>query len=153
MYCSGCGNQISPELNYCNRCGAKTGKEEGTVRRSGSPLAFLLAALCVIDIAALLIFGALIMFFLDKHVDGKVVATISTFYLASFAVINIFFMRLISRLVSLHLKEGGVPGNTKKTAVLSPAITAQLAEPWQQPVGSVTDHTTRTLDEVLAKER
>jgi hypothetical protein len=151
MYCSSCGSSISQELNYCNRCGAKTGKE-GTAGRPFNPLPFILAALCVIDVAALLIFAALMMVFLDRHVDDKVIAAISSVYLVMLAMINFIFLRLVSRLVGLHIESKSADRETAP-AGLSAHTTAQLQAPRQQPLTSVTDHTTRILDEVLIKER
>lgn len=154
MYCPACGNFISTGLNFCNSCGSKVKPGGEPVKKSGNPLPFLAAALCVIDVAALFVFALMLLLFLDKNVDGKVIATVSTFYLAMLALTNIAFIRMISRLVKVHIENNTVQSDTRPPRIFEPA-TPQIEAARQPvvPVGSVTDHTTRTLDEVLLKEK
>jgi hypothetical protein len=90
MYCASCGNQISAELKYCNRCGAKTGKEgsEDSEDKPINPLSYLITALCIIGGGGLVLFVGLIAILLDKNVDWRGVAAISTFYLLGLVITN-----------------------------------------------------------------
>jgi hypothetical protein len=157
MYCAKCGSLVQNTLNYCNSCGNKLAKTDQHPARQGSPLPFLAAALCVIDTVGLFVLALLTLMFLDRHVDEKVMMVISTIYLLSLASINFMFLRMISKLVSSHI-ENKSPSTEKQQAGLFSHATAQLDAPRQhaqplQQAASVTEHTTRTLDEVLIEER
>ncbi len=154
MYCAKCGSLVQNTLNYCNSCGNKLAKADERPVRQGNPLPFLAAALCVIDTVGLFVLALLTLMFLDRHLDEKVIMIISTIYLLSLASINFMFLRMISKLVSSHI-ENKSPSNEKPQASLFSHATAQLDAPRQpvQQVSSITEHTTRTLDEVLIKER
>ncbi|HEV7643815.1 MAG TPA: hypothetical protein VGO50_07745 [Pyrinomonadaceae bacterium] len=157
MYCAKCGSLVQNTLNYCNSCGNKLAKTDERPARQGNPLPFLAAALCVIDTVGLFVLALLTLMFLDRHVDEKVMMIICTIYLLSLASINFMFLRMISKLVSSHI-ENKSSSTEKPQASLFSHTTAQLEAPQQpiqavQPLSSVTEHTTRTLDEVLIKER
>ncbi len=108
----------------------------------------------MIDTVGLFVLALLTLMFLDRHVDEKVIMIISTIYLISLASINFMFLRMISKLVSSHIENKSSPAEKPQASLFSHA-TAQLEAPRQavQPLSSVTEHTTRTLDEVLIKER
>jgi hypothetical protein len=158
MYCPACGNFITSGLNFCNSCGAKVKQGNTPARKSGNPIAFLAAALTVIDIAALFFMALIMLLFLERNVEGRVIAIFSAFFFLMLGFTNFAFIRMISKLVGVHI-ESSREENTEQRPVRSfePAAPAvgQLEAQRQPvtPVGSVTDHTTRTLDEVLLKER
>jgi predicted nucleic acid-binding Zn ribbon protein len=150
MHCVSCGNQILPELNYCNRCGARTGNE-GPKDKPINPLSYLITALCIIGGGGLLLLVGLIAILLDEHADPKAVVIISALYLLALFGINFMIIRQISRLITAQIGPGK-DMSEKRSYELHAHHTNQLEAP-RQPVSSVTDHTTRTLDEVLLKER
>ena len=51
MYCAKCGSQINLNLNYCNVCGAKTGKDDETSQSSA--LNSLIAAMIFVTLGGL----------------------------------------------------------------------------------------------------
>jgi hypothetical protein len=142
---------VQNTLNFCNSCGTKLAKTADQPVRGRSPVGLLIAGISVIDTVGLFILALLTLIFLDRHVDEKIMAAIITFYLFFLAVVNFRFLRMISKLVNVYI-ENKVPQSEPQPAGLFSHTTAQLQEP-RQPVSSVTDHTTRTLDEVLLKER
>ncbi len=150
MHCVSCGNQISPELNYCNRCGAKTGKDDSGANPI-NPLSYLITALCIIGGGGLLIFVALITMLLRRNMDGNAIVVIAALYLFAYLGINFTILRLISKLVNDRI-DSRKEMQEKRPFELHAHDTNQLEAP-RRPVASVTDHTTRALDEVMFKER
>src|SRR5882757_5941466 len=103
MYCAKCGGLVHDSLNFCNSCGAKLVKGEPPAKQ-GNPVAFLIAGLSVIDIAALFFFALLMLIFLDRHVDEKIIGLIATLFLVVLGGINFRLLRLISKLVHNHIE-------------------------------------------------
>lgn len=139
MFCAGCGTQIQSGLNYCSRCGRRVAEDESS-GRSRQPLAVAGYIACIGFVS--FIFVLLIL--ARSGVAPNVFAPLAFVYFAALFGICFTILRL------------GVPGNDRTQinepdrhadpAYLHPVTTAQLDE-FREPA-SVTDHTTRTLDEV-----
>jgi len=156
MYCSTCGNQIADHLNYCNSCGARIEKNPLIISNaSSSQLAKPLAVTVLMGFAG---FIAVLKIVLDNprlDVPGMVFIVLG--YLAA--------LTIISAMIIGHMwkTSGDIRIHSKKTPSLDDEYhpprsfrgpnTNQLPEPVDQPVGSVTENTTRTLDEVLVDRR
>src|ERR1041384_1759676 len=151
MYCVKCGSLVHENLNFCNSCGAKL-KEEGGQEKPINPLSYLITALCIIGGGGLLLLVAMIGILLEQHANDQTVILVAALFLASWLFINSMILRQISRLIGTHIESKSSAGE-KQPASLYSHNTAQLDAPPRQPGSSVTDHTTRTLDEVLIKER
>ena|SRR5690242_11605196 len=140
MHCVNCGTPVSPELNYCNRCGFN-------VRESGTPnTALVTASISAITLVA--VAGLAVMFFAAVFLkkSGFTQDFIGFFLFFSFLLVSLAELFLFRNLTKLaDLKQ-------QKPRVLSPPITNDLrlpqASPLGEPVGSVTDQTTRTLEYV-----
>jgi len=144
MYCESCGNQIDESLNYCNSCGTQLRGET----RSQKSLAFVLVgSLTVIVILGLIIVGSLLVTLLDRVSRPEPVFVFAMVFLLVLFGVCFMIMRQVSRLIDHELKAREVPKRKGEPLVqLPPKSTAQLDE-FREPA-SVTDHTTRTLDEV-----
>ncbi len=144
MYCSECGNLSNTGLNYCNRCGAQ-------MPRKGSKnenLTGLSTALGYIGAFGVFAFMGIIIALTRSGVSGPIMVTIAVLYLA--ALLGICFMIL------RHM--AGMKNEFEKRSVanvppeLRPLTTAQLYE-GREPAASVTENTTRTLDEVAVSRK
>ena len=150
MYCAGCGNLISAELNYCKSCGMRLLSEEKS-GNSNRILATLIITFGVITIVGLGILLALIALLLDRGASEKTFGIIVVFYLASFTAIEFVLGTQISKLINANVtKEKKNAIGVASPTQLSMPTTAQLEE-YRQPAQSVTEHTTRTLEEVSLK--
>lgn len=132
MYCSKCGSAVSPNLTYCNQCGAKLSgaKDDSTTKN----LLFFMTAVFVFGIGAIIfLMMAMRMVFGPEYV-GLIIAFTLLSFLIMLGVEGVFVWMLLGR------KKG-----TKEAAKeLSEAKARSLPE----PAFSVTDHTTRTLETV-----
>lgn len=152
MYCSNCGSEIKPELNFCSRCGTKVAKIDAPQMQQ-SLAENLSASLGYIGGFGLVgyIFVALIL--VKNAVPVNALVAISLFYLGALFGICYLILQQIGK------STGKLPApiqnlyNNFQTEQLNPANTAQLGESTEQPAtaASVTENTTKTLDEVLLK--
>ena len=154
MFCSMCGGEIGDKLNYCNKCGAKLVKDEDG-KRPPSILGLLVTSVSFIAIFGFAILVGLVAVLLGNSLPFDMVVIVSFFYLVALSGISFMLLRPISRLASGHVRENA--GNTESSGSYQPpqldqARPAALNEPLR-PVASVTENTTRTLDEVLVERK
>jgi hypothetical protein len=150
MYCSACGSQIQGELNYCNRCGAKVSSADPVLQKSVAGL--LTSAMGAIAVVGLVAFIFVVYLVARSGGDIKVLIPISFFYLATLFGICFLLLRQVADLTGRsHPKAINTP-DTATPSYLKPATTAQLEES-REPGISVTENTTRTLDEVLIERK
>lgn len=148
MYCSNCGSQIKPELNYCSRCGTRVAKIDSEMQKSLSEN--LSGSLGYIGGFGLVgyIFVALVL--VKNGIPPVALVFISFFYLAALFGICVLILQQLKALPGKSQAQHPDFQNNFQTGQLDAANTAQLEEPKQQPI-SVTEHTTRTLDKIESK--
>ena len=149
MFCSGCGTQIQVGLNYCSRCGRRVAEDSKPAENPNNPLK-------IAGNTAGWGFGGFIFVISILTKYGEVPPTIfipvTFFYFA--ALFGICFM-IIRHGSAARTAVGPKPTEQQPDPVyLRPATTAQLEEGREFDIGSVTDATTRTLDQVpIDKQR
>jgi hypothetical protein len=145
MYCSTCGTLINIDLNYCNRCGARVDKP-ATVENS-SPTGYLSMAAGFVGLGGLGLTVGLIAMLLKNGVVIEAVVMLALAFLATIFGMTFLMIRQVSQMsnTSLPKKE-----KVFETPQLNQPSTAQLEEP-RQPARSVTENTTRTLENQLIK--
>ncbi len=149
MYCSTCGSLMTAELNYCKNCGAKLVKAKDT-DSTKSILDNLLTTLFLVVMFGLGILVGLVAVLLGNGVNHTTVWLIAVCYLV--AVFGICFMLLsqVPKLINANLNPKRETSENYQPPQLAAKTTAQLEE-HREPVMSVTEHTTRTLDKVKSK--
>ena len=139
MYCANCGIQLVQGLSYCNRCGFNL--RERSESKTGSITAFL-TAITLLGVLGLglMLAGALVLrrgALLSQELIG-------VYMLFSFLIISVTEFMLVRNLSKLTS-----PKENQQRS-LPPAIQQDLrlpqASPLGEPVGSVTENTTRTLE-------
>jgi hypothetical protein len=155
MYCSTCGNKIADNLNYCNSCGSRIEKNPLVISNASKPeLAKTLGAVLVTGIIG---FVVILKFLIDNpRLDASAVVIILVAYLAALTLISaicIGHMWKTAGDIRVHPKEEPESDRYSRPSAFRTTNTNQLAEPANQPIGSVTENTTRTLDEVLVDRR
>jgi hypothetical protein len=140
MFCAGCGTQIQSGLNYCSRCGRRVA-DDTKLGKTRSPLMIAGNTAGVGFVGFIFVLAILAKY----GVAPDVFIPVTFFYFAALFGLCFMFLRQganISRTESSPAAE-----EVKEPTYLSPVTTAQLREGFDTPA-SVTDHTTRTLDEV-----
>ncbi len=146
MYCSTCAAEIKIGLNYCSRCGARVDKL-ATVEKSSRALGVLSAGTSFVVLGGLGMTVGLIAILLKSGVVIEAVVMLALAFLATVFGISFLMIRQISQMTNNSQTS---QKNGFENPQLNPANTAQLEEP-RQPARSVTENTTRTLEQELIK--
>jgi len=145
MFCPSCGAEYAIGLHYCNRCGANLGApspSEPVPINVTKPTIIITLAMLLITLGgfAAVVEGATKLANVFQQNDPVVITII--FGMGTIMVIDIMLILQISRLISAALGQKTQPKKLpkqKEAQQIGPAAAAYV------PVGSVTDHTTRTL--------
>lgn len=141
MYCIACGTPLAPGLSYCNRCGASL--KERSETKSNSIPAFL-TAITLIAIAGLgIMLGGALTLKRDADMNHELVGFFMFFTFVIVVLTEVLLVRQLSRLT----------GNTEERRVEAPAqfvpgpdVRSLPARTSVEPIQSVTENTTRTLE-------
>jgi hypothetical protein len=149
MYCSTCGNRIADHLNYCNSCGARIEKNPLIVSNSSS--AHLGKAVGAVGAIGLFAFIGVLKIVLENNgldIAAKVViilAYLGTLFMICAMMIGHMWKHSGDIRVKQH--EPKPQSDYGSPPSFRGVNTAQLEEARESGI-SVTEHTTRTLDEV-----
>jgi hypothetical protein len=148
MYCSNCGTPITQGLSYCNRCGANL-KERSEVS-TGAISAFL-TAITLIGIAGLgIMFGGALVLRRGANLSQELIGFFMLFTFMIVGMTEIMLVRNLSKLTSAHEKEkrNYFPAPT----TMPPDLRLPQGTPLGEPVPSVTENTTRTLEYIRREQ-
>ena len=141
MYCANCGTPRTQGLSYCNRCGADL--REHVEASNTKAIAAFLSAITLIGVGGLgiMLAGALLL----RKGAGLSQELIGVFMLFTFLIVSITEILLFRNLSKLS---GSTERKNSFPAPLPTQHDLRLPQgtPLGEPVGSVTDSTTRTLE-------
>jgi len=150
MYCSHCGSQTADNLNFCKNCGARN--EHRPLVTTGPSLRRLLVAAVALGAVGITGFFPILRELLRSGVDPTAMVVLLIAYLAT---VLLMFAILVGHIWK-NTGEPQIKGSGQETPYRDQYFrgvnTAQLPEPMDRPA-SVTEHTTRTLDEIPVRER
>lgn len=138
MYCVSCGTQLVQGLSYCNRCGFNLRERAET---NTSAIMSFLTSITILGVVglSLLIGGPLVL----RRVAGLSQDLIGVFMLFVFLIVGITEFMLIRNLSKLTAPKDNI-------RTLPPPVVQDLRLPQAstlgEPVPSVTENTTRTLE-------
>ena len=141
MYCANCGTQLVPGLSYCNRCGVNL--RERTETNNRSLYAFLIA-ITVIGVTGMgILIGGSVTLRTEAGFTQDMIGIFMLFTFLIVSTIELLLFRNLSRITSSKEKE-------HQTPMLPPPVHHDLRLPQHstlgEPVPSVTENTTRTLE-------
>jgi hypothetical protein len=141
MYCSNCGTPVTNGLSFCNRCG--TGLKEKTESKNTGQVTAFLTAITLIGICGLgiMLGGSLVL----RRGAGLPVELVGFFMFTTFLIVALTEIMLIRNLSKLM---GSSETKHYFTPVQQPPLELRppVASNFGEPIGSVTDNTTRTLE-------
>jgi hypothetical protein len=151
MYCSTCASAVSPNLAYCNHCGAKLSGPKGDGISKSSEvktenLLFFITAVFIFGLGAIIGLMMAMKFVFGPENLGLTIAFTLLSFLIMLAVEGIFVWMLLGQ--EKGAKESG-DTNKLTGKELDEARGPMLSE----PVLSVTEHTTRTLEPIDIEPR
>ncbi len=161
MYCAACGAEVSEGMSYCNRCGAKlkpVSEEVAVVSSSSPPVRVsagaawaMAAAVAFITLGGFALIFSLVMVFVSRGLsieEGRLAVIIIS--LLVILLVDWQLLRQFTRLTSGKAQapdDAPVKPEKRKLSGKHSAVPPQLAAP-REPVGSVTENTTRTFEPV-----
>lgn len=148
MFCSKCGNVIADKLNYCNVCGGKLTAESNN--SLNVILMSLIISFALISIVGLISLIAFLSILFDKGVQSSTISMIAGSFLLAIFGITYIIGKQISKIIDGKLGRNNQNPETVFQPQLTAPVTGQLQEARIRPA-SVTENTTKTLDEVLLK--
>ncbi len=134
------------DLNYCKNCGARNERNALIVGNSSArPLAF---AAVVIGAVGLGGFFPILRELLRNPLDPALIVVLMVAYLAAVVVMfSVLVGHIWKNSGDIRIQGAERAGDNQHLPAFQRLNTAQLAEPREMPA-SVTEHTTRTLDQV-----
>jgi len=141
MYCSNCAAPITPSLSFCNRCGTplkQAVESKNTVSIGAYLTAITLLGICGMGI---MLGGSLAL----RTEAGFPYAIVGFFMLFTFLIVcltEFMLIRNLSKLTSSPETKHYFPTTQQPPLELRPPSVSSMGE----PVGSVTENTTRTLE-------
>lgn len=163
MFCSSCGKSVNPGLSYCNHCGARVaGKADGIAATSPQTpvnlfvVTLFVVALLVIPIAGLgIIMGILTVMKKELGFGEEFIGFIvfMSFILLLIAELGILWLLRSHTKMSPRASEPQQPVFLQTPDVVIRGLPEGQMQPIHQPMQSVTEHTTRTLDAVPREPR
>ena len=152
MYCPSCGNEISVELKYCNRCGANLAMvPESYAAPVGKPVKLALPAIVLgltVTIGLGIIFGGAGEL-AQMQLHPAAIAWMVIFSLATLFGCTALMIRFWLKVLSMN-RETYQPQYQMQPQVQMPAplpLSRPQFQPRLEPVPSVTEHTTRTFSQ------
>ena len=143
MYCANCGTPRTQGLSYCNRCGADL--RERVEASNTKAIAAFLTAMTLIGVSgmAVMLAGALLL----RKGAGLSQELIGVFMLFTFLLVSMTELLLFKNLSKLS------GSSERKNIFPAPSPTQHdlrlpQGAPLGEPVGSVTENTTRTFEYV-----
>ena len=148
MYCAHCGTPLTQGLSYCNRCGANL-KERPEIS-TGTISAFLTAITLIGAIGLGVMFGGALVLRWGANLSQELIGVFMLFTFLIVSMTEIMLVRNLSKLTSAREKE-------KKNYFPAPTPISQdlrLSQgmPPGEPVSSVTENTTRTLEYIRREQ-
>jgi hypothetical protein len=148
MYCPSCGVESTQGLKYCNRCGASLGSGS----HDANPMGRLVG---LVPVSAVSIVGLIGFFVTINHLAGRLDARAIT-AIAFFGGLTVF--AIVASLIWLLLRLVDGPKTPELRTSnhggrdIDDIVMAQLSAP-PIAVGSVTEGTTRNIDQIKPGER
>ena len=146
MFCPSCGNEITVELKYCNRCGANLTLTYDNFPAPVVAPVKLLAPTLVLGLTVLIGMGIIIggaTSLAEKHVHPAFITWMVLFSMLTLFGSTAMLLRFWSKILNLQRQ---VPPRQQqnRNTVATTFVPPQLP-PRYDPASSVTEHTTRTF--------
>ena len=140
MYCASCGTPLTQGLSYCNRCGTSLRERSGS--NTGAISAFL-TAITLIGVGGLaLMFAGALVLRRGANLSQELIGFFMLFAFLIVGMTEVMLVRNLSKLMGEREKKNYFPA--PQTAANN--LRLPQGTPFGEPVSSVTENTTRTLE-------
>lgn len=146
MYCPSCGNEITVELKYCNRCGANLTLTAGNLPMYVAAPVKLTAPTVVLGLTIVGGMGVIIggaTELAQMHVHPAAITWIVLFSMLTLFGTSALLLRFWSKTLTMQRENPVLAQNNKQP--VQPFVPQHQLPPRYESVPSVTEHTTRTF--------
>lgn len=143
MYCSACGTQLAPGLSFCNRCGMNL--KETAKSKLGPIAAFLTAITLTGTIGLGITLGGTLSLSTEAHLKDELLGFFMLFCFLIIALIEILLVTQLSRVIGEKKTKKAIEA-PPQFAMPNEFRAAPQPRTLAEPVSSVTESTTRTLE-------
>ena len=151
MYCSSCGTSVSPDLSYCNRCGAVLNASdlESSEKLVGpqESLVFFLIATTILGIGAVI--GLMAVMKEVVHFSNELILPLTLLtFLIILGVDSVIVYLLLRR-----TRKAGPPQRSQQKELITNQLRDRASRELPEPSFNITDHTTHTLEPAVRKRQ
>jgi len=140
MYCAQCGTPLTQGLSYCNRCGVSLKEREET---KTSAIAAFLTAITLIGIAGLgIMLGGALVLRRGANLSQELIGFFMLFTFVVVSMTEFMLVRNLSKLTGSSEPKKYFPA----PQAMPPDLRLPQGMPLGEPISSVTENTTRTLE-------
>jgi hypothetical protein len=152
MYCSACGGVVTNGLTYCKHCGAKLneGKGEAPAKSNDLPPGLIVCAMAVTFVLGIISITALMIFMKKLNFNEGLLNGV---LMMTFALLFILEGTFIYLLLSRRRVHKEVSETERPRELTTRELDTSQARALPEPIPSVTEHTTRTLEPVLTDRK
>ena len=145
MFCIACGTPLGPGLSYCNRCGASL---KGSSQSKTPTIAAFLTAITLIGTIGLgIMLGGAVMLKTEANLPVELVGLFMIFTFMTIIVLEVLLFRQLSKATSApELKVTDLAQQFPRQFVDPNQLPAAQPRTLTEPIRSVTENTTRTLE-------
>ena len=147
MYCTHCGTPLTQGLSYCNRCGANL-KESRPEISTGTVSAFLTAITLIAVCGLGIMFGGALVLRKGANLSQELIGCFMLFTFITVTFTEFALFRNFSKLSGENAKKKHFPAPPQMPQDLR--LTQGM--PLGEPVSSVTENTTRTLEYIRREQ-
>ncbi len=149
MYCSSCAKEVGTGLTFCNHCGVRLSGTKSETNKSELSSNALISAIVSVFVIGFMCIVAMLALMKNLGFNDEMIGIVITFSFVTIIFIEVMFMWLLfKRNRSYKEISDTTPIKEKPIKEIYTAPVRVLSEPTFQPVPSVTEHTTRTLEHV-----
>jgi predicted nucleic acid-binding Zn ribbon protein len=140
MYCVNCGTPLSQGLSYCNRCGTNLREKKGAPKTAA--IGAYLTAITILGVAGLgIMLGGALVLRKEAGLGQELIGVFMLFTFLIVGMVEVMLVRGLSKLSSAEEPQHYFPNQHFAPNELRAPHPGSLGE----PVPSVTENTTRTL--------
>jgi predicted nucleic acid-binding Zn ribbon protein len=156
MYCSACGSPIAPGLSFCNRCGMSLKERSGS--KPTMPINAIVTAMVIVGAAAMgMLLGGPIALKREGQFGEELIVLFMFLTFLIGLVTEILLYRQLTRLTSNSSKTQAVALPAPSVALPPQSVMPEYRSPQPhrlpEPIPSVTENTTRTLEYAREERR
>ena len=141
MFCIACGTPLAAGLSYCNRCG--TSLKEAAASKT-IPITAFLTAITLLGLMGLgIMLGGALTLKKEANLDEALIGFFMLFTFLIVAVTEVLLIRQLSKLTNAQERKTVEP---PPQFIPQPHLHAAPLRTLPEPIPSVTENTTRTLE-------